>query len=78
MARILSQDVVTEDFERIDRLAKRLYGTEQDGTLEALLNANPGLAELALANGCYLPFGTLVNVPEKPVPEAAKINRPWE
>ena len=67
------------DLERIDRLTKRLYGTERGGTLEALLAANPGLAALALRNGCFLPRGTQIEVPLPPAsaPNPA-LTRPWE
>ena len=67
------------DLERIDRLARRLYGSERGGTLEALLAANPGLAALALRNGCFLPRGTMIAVPlpTAPAPNPA-LTRPWE
>lgn len=55
------------DWERIDRLAKRLYGTEQRGTVELLLAANPGLAALAMHRSGYLPRGTVINVPAAPL-----------
>lgn len=45
--------------ERLDRIAKAIYGSEQDGTVEALLDANPGLAAL----GFLIPAGTVVAVP---------------
>lgn len=48
--------------ERLDRLAKKLMQTEQRGTVEALLLANPGLA--ALLVGGVVPAGTVIQVPE--------------
>lgn len=46
--------------ERLDRIAKKLYGTEQGGTVEALLDANVGLAAL----GFEVPEGTILVAPE--------------
>lgn len=45
--------------ERIDRVAKAIYGSERNGTVEALLAANPGLA----VYGVMLPAGTAIDVP---------------
>lgn len=60
--------------ERIDRFARRIYGSEQGGTVEALLDANPGLATVALA----IPGGTLIEVPDIDPQEAEPQLRPWE
>ncbi len=73
--KLVSRYKIEADDARIDRIAKELYGTEQDGTMEALLDANPGLA----ANGPFVPRDTILNVPEKPAPPpAADDTRPWE
>ena len=45
--------------ERLDRIAKALYGTERSGTVEALLAANPGLA----LQGAFIAPGTVLLVP---------------
>lgn len=68
-------DVIAVDEERLDRVAKRLYGTERGGTVELLLAANPGLAEI----GPLLPRGTRIVVPQRPAtkPNTA-YTRPWE
>ena len=67
------------DWERIDRLAKRLYGSEQRGTVELLLAANPGLAALALRRSGYLPRGTVIIVPAAPVSSTnTSLTRPWQ
>lgn len=50
--------------ERLDRIAKAIYGTEQGGTVEALLDANPGLAAL----GVIVPEGTVLAVPPEVTP----------
>ena len=67
------------EWERIDRLALRLYGTERGGRVEALLAANPGLAALAARNAGFLPRGTVVSVPAppRPAPNPAFV-RPWQ
>lgn len=57
------KDEVRVNGERIDRLAKRLYGSEQGGTVEALLSANPGLAQ----DGPELPAGRPIEVPAEVV-----------
>ena len=67
------------DWERIDSLAKRLYGTEQRGTVELLLAANPGLAALAKQRSGYLPRGTVILVPAAPVSSTnSSLKRPWQ
>lgn len=67
--------VVREDGERLDRIARDLYGSEANGAVEALLAATPGLAAL----GLQLPRGTVIHVPELPPakPETT-LRRPWE
>lgn len=71
----LHQTVTTlEPGERIDRLAKRLYGDEKTGGVEALLDANPGLAEY----GGELPGGFTLNVPDIASQTVAETIRPWE
>lgn len=63
--------------ERIDRIARALLGTEQDGAVTALLNANPGLAA-KMVNG-VVPEGTEVEPPEDFSPPAsANILLAWE
>lgn len=63
------------DDERIDRIAARIYGTERGGTVELLLDANPGLAAL----GPFIPRGTVIEVPQKPAPPPnPAYQRPWE
>ncbi len=73
--KLISLYEITTDVARIDRIAKELYGTEQDGTMEALLDSNPGLAAI----GPFIPRGTILKVPEKPAPPPAAANTwPWE
>lgn len=64
-----------EDTERLDRIARKLYGSEQGGTVEFLLGANPGLATL----GPFVPRGTKIIVPARPAPApSAAFTRVWD
>lgn len=68
---------VKQGGERLDHLAKALMRTEQDGTVEALLSANPGLAA-SIING-LVPAGTRIVVPEGFVARTTKaVTLPWE
>jgi len=65
---------VTEDGKRLDQAALAIYGTERGGSVEALLDANPGLA----ATLPFVPAGTVLVVPEAPDPEPETIVAPWD
>ena len=58
---------------RLDRVAKAIYGTELTGTVEALLDANPGLAAL----GPFLPAGTMLTVPDVAPVSTSTFVPPW-
>ncbi|PWV97693.1 phage tail protein X [Hoeflea marina] len=60
--------------ERIDRLARRIYGDETTGGVEALLAANPGLADY----GGELPGGLALSVPNITAESIRETIRPWE
>jgi phage tail protein X len=76
---VLGSYVVREDQERIDRIARAIYGEEGNGAVELLLTANPELASKSLPDGPgILPFGTVLIVPERPVTSPARLTRPWE
>ncbi|MDR5883603.1 tail protein X [Caballeronia sp. LZ032] len=51
--------VTTQQGDTVDALCWRVYG-RTDGTVEAVLEANAGLADL----GLVLPLGTVVDMPE--------------
>lgn len=53
----------TSDGDVIDDVCKRFYGREA-GAVEAVLEANPGLADL----GPVLPAGIFVELPDLPQP----------
>lgn len=64
----------TADGDRLDTICKRLYDA-QSGVVEAVLEANPGLA----ARGPVLPAGLLVALPDLPRPaEAKRPTRLWD
>lgn len=53
--------IVRRDGERIDKIAKAELGTERGGTVESILELNPGLAAL----GWILPIGTRIKLPAR-------------
>lgn len=59
---------------RLDILAKETMGTERDGALEALLAANPGMADA----GPFLAAPNDVVVPETPATPAEPAVNPWD
>lgn len=68
-------DVIDADEERLDRIARRLFGSEGGGALERLLKANPGLA----AGGPFAQRGTRLTVPPRPaVQPNPAYQRPWD
>ncbi|WP_150522781.1 tail protein X [Roseibium sediminis] len=68
---------VTEPEERLDRIAKALYGFEGNRAVERLLEANPELADTAFGPTGFVTFGTILAVPEPLEAEAEQIVRPW-
>ena len=71
----MTAHVVGRGGDRIDRIARKVYGSERDGAVERLLDANPGLA--AAAPDGWLAEGTAILAP--PVPVAADDTvRVWE
>ncbi|MBB4066287.1 tail protein X [Gellertiella hungarica] len=70
--------VVAFGGERLDRIAKKLMQTERQGTVEALLDANEGLATAAVSG--LVPAGTVIRVPRDwspPAPGSPTV-LPWE
>ena len=53
----------TKDGDVVDDVCRRFYGREA-GAVEAVLAANPGLADL----GPLLPAGTVIDLPDLPRP----------
>ncbi|MCC3246122.1 tail protein X [Methylocystis sp. WRRC1] len=65
--------MITEPL-RLDILAAETMGKAGDGAFEALLNANPGLAD----GGPYLQAPREVEIPAPPAPPAVPTVNPWE
>jgi len=53
---------VRRDGERLDKIARAELGTERGGTVEAILDLNPGVAAL----GDTPPPGTKIRLPTRP------------
>lgn len=58
----------------VDFIAWRVYGTQDSGVVEQLLEANPGLADM----GPQLQAGTLVNLPDIDTTAKAAGIRLWD
>jgi phage tail protein X len=71
----MSRRVIVREPVRLDILARDLLGTERDGMVEAMLAANPGMADDA-----YATEGATVIVPdvERPAARLVKTVDPWE
>ena len=64
----------TKEGDVIDAVCRRFYGREA-GAVEAVLEANPGLAEL----GPVLPAGTVIQLPDLPRPlETIETVKLWD
>ena len=63
----------TKEGEVLDQIAFRYYGTHE-GTVEAVLEANPNLAD----EGVTLPAGLLVTLPAMNAPAKNKPIRLWD
>ena len=69
---------VTEDAERVDRVARDLYGSERGGTTETLLIANRRLSGDMKNPTGDITFGTILSVPAAPEAADETPVRPWE
>lgn len=78
MSETLGIYVVTEDEERIDRVARSIYGEEGNRAVELLLEANPGLVGQSTGTPGVLPFGTVLLVPAQPARSSEALVRPWQ
>lgn len=64
----------TEEPLRLDIFAKAIQGTEKNGAVEALLDANPGLAAL----GGFVGEKQVLNIPDRPEPQPVPAINPWD
>jgi phage tail protein X len=63
---------ITKQFDEVDHICWRYYGRTQQ-TVEAVLEANPGLADMAP----ILPAGVAIFLPDLPAPETVQLLRIW-
>lgn len=57
----------------VDRICHRVFG-RTSGVVEAVLEANPGLADM----GVILPHGTVVKLPDIAPPQKSKTVQLWD
>lgn len=62
----------TRDGDTVDFICWKVYGREQ-ATTEAVLDANPGLAQL----GAILGAGIVIQLPDLPDPPTNRVVRVW-
>lgn len=65
----MSTGYTTVERDRLDTICHRHYG-HLDGTVEAVLDANPRLSAQA---GEWLPAGVVINLPDLPAPASARL-----
>jgi len=66
---------ITMAQDRLDKICRKVYGSERNGTVEAVLDANQGLA----AHGPILPAGLVLVMPEITVaPPKQNIINLWD
>lgn len=63
----------TRDGDTVDWIAWRHYGSKSPGATEAILAANPGLADAAI-----LPPGLTITLPDLPAPAVQRVIRLWD
>jgi phage tail protein X len=69
----MSQLYITRQFDEVDAICHAYYGRTQQ-TVEAVLLANPGLADLAP----ILPDGLTILLPDLPEPSTTTTVRIWD
>ena len=70
----MTQRIETTEPLRLDILAHDTMGTEQNGCFEALLSANPGLAD----QGAFALAPQTIVVPQAPALPASPSINPWD
>lgn len=69
----MTTQIRTHQSETVDALCWRYYGRTQ-GAVEAVLQANPGLA----CRGLVMPQGLLVTMPELAAPPTKPMTQLWD
>lgn len=65
---------VTKDGDTLDYIAWKYYGNQNAGTVETLIEANPGLADL----GPVLTHGLTINLPQITMPATTQGVKLWD
>lgn len=65
---------ITKEGDTADYIAWKVYGNQNPGTTEALINANRGLADI----GPELPSGISIVLPEISLPATTKGVKLWD
>lgn len=66
---------MTRQGDTLDYICWRYYGTERGGTVEAVLEANRGLADY----GTHLPVGIIIDMPDLSKPaEVVELIHLWD
>lgn len=68
------QTYITKDGDTADYIAWKYYGKQDAGTVEALVDANKGLAD----RGPVLPAGLVINLPEITIPATKQGIKLWD
>lgn len=69
-----AQTYVTSDGDTADYIAWKYYGNQDPGTVEALVDANKGLADI----GPLLPAGMVITLPEITTPVTEQGIKLWD
>lgn len=65
---------VTSDGDTAEYIAWKYYGNQDQGTVETLVDANKGLADI----GPLLPAGLVINLPEISTPATQQGIKLWD
>lgn len=68
------QTYITKDGDTADYIAWKYYGNQDTGTVEALVDANKGLAD----RGPVLPAGLVIHLPEITTPATTQGVKLWD
>lgn len=68
------QTYITKDGDTADYIVWKFYGNQNPGTVETMLDANPGLAD----RGPVLPSCLVINLPEITAPATTQGVKLWD
>lgn len=68
-------EYITRQGDTVDYICWKTYGTTRGGVVEAVLEANTGLAD----QGVYLPAGLMIDLPDLAAPvQTVELIRLWD